>query len=98
MTKFFVYQAMDMKHYMIGLEHPEWNIMKEGSYGVFEARVLGLSFAKSLEYIRDNFNGIIKGREGYSYIYFKSKVDAEKLAVFLNKRLRQIQDRTFSSY
>lgn len=90
MTKFFVCQAMDMKHYMVGLEHPEWNIIKEGSYGVFEARVLGLTFAQSLQYIRDNFNGIIKGREGYSHIYFKSKEDAEKLVIFLNERLKQI--------
>lgn len=93
MTNFFVCQAMDMKHYMIGLEHPEWNITKEGSYGVFEARVLGLTFAQSLQYIRDNFNGIIRGREGYSHIYFKTKKDAEKLATFLNERLKQILNR-----
>lgn len=90
MTNFYVFLASDMKHYMVGVEHPDWNITDTGSYGVFEARVLGLSYAQSLEYIRDNFNGILKGKQGYTHVYFKNKSDADKLSSFLNNRLSLI--------
>lgn len=90
MTKFYVYLALDLKHYMVGVEHSDWNIKDMGSYGVFEARVLGISYAKSLEYIRDNFNGILKGKQGYTYVYFKNQSDADKLSKFLNDRLMLI--------
>jgi hypothetical protein len=92
MTSFVVQKACDMVKYMIRPDTDDWVIKTEGSYGVFAARVVGLSFAQYLQYIRDNYNGIIVGSQGYSSIQFKNKTDAERCAKFLNERLLIVKE------
>lgn len=87
MTKFIVEQLIDNSGFLIKIDGKDWKITTQGSYAVFEARVVGLSYAKYLQFIRDNYNGTITGKEGYSIVEFKARLDAERCAKFLNERL-----------
>lgn len=41
-----------------------------GSYHVLLARILGLSYAQSLRFLRDSLKGKIVGRKGYAYMKY----------------------------
>ena len=56
-----------------------------GSLNVLAARLLDLSYPDYLQYCRANFNGLLRGRTGYSYCVYKDKKDCEKLCEILNK-------------
>lgn len=90
MTNFVVEKVYDT--YRIRPETEDWTITTEGSYAVFAARVVGLSYPKYLQYIRDNYNGVIVGKQGYSTIQFKLKKDADRCARFLNERLLIVKE------
>lgn len=62
-----------------------------GSYNVLAARILGFTYPDYLRYVRQNFNGELRGKEGYSYCIFKNKKDAMKLALKLNKEWEKIE-------
>ena len=59
---------------------------EEGSYNVIAARLFGLSYPEYLRYVRENYNGVIMGKGGYSYIIFKNSSDCDKLVKELNRR------------
>lgn len=63
-----------------------------GSMGVIEARLLGFSYPDYLKYCRANYNGILRGHEGYSYCVFKDKKDCLKLCGLLNKEWDKVKE------
>lgn len=80
----------DKSHFFISgadayYEYFKWT---DGSYNVFNARIMGLTFASYLKMARDSFNATIKGK-GHKYpsLSFSDKKDAEKLAKILDERL-----------
>ena len=80
----------DNKHYIISgtdsyYEYFKWT---DGSYNVFNARIMGLTYASYLRMARDLYGAELRGK-GHKYpsAYFKNKVDGEKLAKVLDKRL-----------
>lgn len=80
----------DNEHYIISGTDAYYNYFKwtDGSYNVFNARIMGLTYSSYLRMARDNFNGEIRGK-GHKYpsIRFTNKEDAKKLAEILDKRL-----------
>ena len=63
-----------------------------GSYGVIQAKILGFTYPNFLRYCRANFNGLLRGREGYSYCVFKNKVDASRLCGLLNQEFNKVKE------
>lgn len=60
----------------------------DGSYNVYNARIMGLSYASYLQLARDKYNGILRGKgHRYPTVYFKSEEDAKRLARELDNRL-----------
>jgi len=58
-----------------------------GSWAVFEARVMGLSYANYLRMCRDEFGAKICGKNClYPVAYFDNTDKVKKLIKFLNKR------------
>lgn len=64
-----------------------------GSWAVFEARVMGLSYANYLRMCRDIYGAEIIGK-GYKYptAFFSSKLEAQKLMKVLEKRWNAIKE------
>ena len=59
----------------------------KSSFNVLFCRLLGLNYADGWRYIRDNFNGKVKGKEGkFCSVSFNSIEDCEKICLILNKR------------
>lgn len=83
----------DNNHFIISGTDSYYNYFSytDGSYNVFHARIMGLSYASYLRFARDRYNGILRGR-GHKYpsVYFNKREDAEKLAKVLDTRLCQI--------
>lgn len=77
--KYFIYNHLDFP-----LKHG-------GSYSIFCARMLGLSFAQYLRMCRDIFNGELVGKEGYTKVYFENERDAKPLVELLNKTYNLIK-------
>lgn len=63
----------------------------DGSYKVFYARIMGLTYPSYLRMVRNNFSAELSGK-GHKYpsAYFKNKDDAERLASTLDKRLEYL--------
>lgn len=80
----------DNDHFIISGTDLYYNYFKytDGSYSVFNARIMGLTYASYLRMARDNFNAKLRGK-GHKYpsCYFDKKEDAEKLAKILDERL-----------
>lgn len=97
MNIFKVSEAMDSNTYMVGIEDTFYNIIlpyrQKGSYNVIAARVLGFSYPDYLRYVRDNYNALLKGKEGYSYAYYKNKEDCHRIVVELNKMWELYEDK-----
>lgn len=63
----------------------------EGSYNVFPARVLNLSYADYLRYCRDRLGAELVGRNNkYVVAYFDRNKESEALIKLLNKRMEYI--------
>lgn len=59
-----------------------------GSFNVIKARLFGLSYPSYLRMCRDKYKAILKGKNGYSYTYWR-KEDKDSLVELikeLNKR------------
>ena len=68
------------------------NMEVNGSYGVIQARLLGFTYANFLRFCRANYNGVLRGREGYSYCVFKNKNDAVRLCGLLNQEFSKVKE------
>lgn len=57
-----------------------------GSYHVLLARILGLSYAQSLRFLRDSLKGKIVGKKGYAYMKYpeSSRVAAKDFVKDIN--------------
>ena len=65
------------------------NIVTEGSFAVFPARILGLSYADYCRLCRDEFGAIIIGKNSlYPIPYFTSEEEAIRLINILEKYMR----------
>ena len=63
----------------------------KGSYQVIQARVMGLTYANYLRYLRDVHGAILMDTHNwYPAAYFKTKEDAYKILHLLNTRAREI--------
>ena len=63
----------------------------KGSYQVIQARVLGLSYAEYLRFLRDKHGAILMDtHKWYPAAYFKNKEDAKEILHLLNTRARKI--------
>lgn len=80
----------DNGHYIISGTDEYYSYFKwtDGSYNVYHARIMGLTYASYLRMARDNFNAGLRGK-GHKYptAYFDNRKDAEKLAKVLDERL-----------
>lgn len=64
-----------------------------GSWSVFEARVMGLSYANYLRMCRDIYGAEIIGKGNkYPTVFFSSKLNAQKLIKVLEKRWNIIKE------
>lgn len=64
----------------------------KGSYNVIEARLLGFTYPDYLRYCRANFNGVLRGREGYTYCVFKNKKDCLAICEMLNREFKKVEE------
>ena len=63
----------------------------KGSFQVIESRVMGLSHAEYLRYLRDVHGAlIVDTHQWYPSAYFKNKDDAKEILHLLNTRARKI--------
>ena len=63
----------------------------KGSYQVIQARVMGLSYADYLRYLRDFHGAILMDtHKWYPAAYFKNKEDTYKILHLLNTLTREI--------
>lgn len=80
----------DNNHFIISGTDAYYNYFKwtDGSYNVFNARIMGLTYASYLRMARDIYGAVLKGK-GHKYpsAYFNSKAEGEKLAKVLDERL-----------
>lgn len=80
----------DNGHYIISGTDSYYNYFKwtDGSYNVYHARIMGLTYASYLRMARDVYGAGLRGK-GHKYptAYFNNKKDAEKLARVLDERL-----------
>lgn len=65
--------------------------MIKGSLNVLQARLLDLSYADYLQFCRANYNGMLRGRSGYSYCVYKDKADCQKVCQILNKEWIKVE-------
>lgn len=94
MKPFSLIESYNEGRYSIIFEHSLLNngTICGGSFNVIGARVLGLSFANYLRYMRDRHNATLKGREGYSSFYFNNQADGLIAIQELNKAWKKIED------
>lgn len=80
----------DNGHYIISGTDSYYNYFKwtDGSYNVYHARIMGLTYASYLRMARDVYGAGLRGK-GHKYptAYFNSRAEAEKLAKVLDERL-----------
>ena len=57
-----------------------------GTYNAIAARLFGLSYPDFLRFARQNYNGTIIGKDGYSYVIFKNSADCDRIVKELNSR------------
>lgn len=80
----------DNNHFIISGTDAYYDYFKwtDGSYNVYHARIMGLTYASYLRMVRDNFGAKLRGK-GHKYpsSFFEDKKDAEKLAKILDERL-----------
>lgn len=66
-------------------------VYTDSSYNVLYARLLGLSWANFLRFIRDNYDAEIKGKESlYPVFWFKNKAKVSELANLLDERFKYV--------
>ena len=88
----FIVRETANNTFMVGMSELLFSdVMRGGSYNVLAARALGLSYPDYLKMCRAKFNGMLCGREGYSYCVFKNKEDCKRLCIMLNKEWTQIE-------
>ena len=61
-----------------------------GSFAVFGARVMGISYADYLRVARDTYGATLKGITGWIVFFFTDKKDAQRMCDDLNLRLHSI--------
>lgn len=95
MELFILEESVSSELYRIGINHTVFKTYSHyregdkfyGSFNVFAARVMGLSYASYLRMCRDVYGAILTGKnEKYPIAYFK-KENAEKLIKILNQRI-----------
>lgn len=63
----------------------------QGSLNVLFARIMGLSYAEFLRYVRDHYNARLVGKNHkYPFFYFPTQSDATMAAEELDKRYLEI--------
>lgn len=96
MNAFKIVECSETNTYMVGLEDYIYNIIggkfyASGSYNVFASRILGFTYPDYLRYVRDNYNAVLKGREGYSYAIYKNRNDCYDIVKVLNKAWSKVE-------
>lgn len=92
MAKYFtvIDAPYDAGHYIVSGTDSFYNYFgyTDSSYNVYQARIMGLTYASYLRMVRDNFGAKLRGK-GHKYpsAYFGEKDKAEKLAKALDDRL-----------
>lgn len=85
MKPFSVSETYQEGIFMIGFDNEKFfGGEASGSYHIIGARILGLTYANYLRYLRDKFDAELRGREGYSYPVFKSKESCKRAVNHLN--------------
>lgn len=99
---FYVEEALYHKgKYMIGLNHDLFPFEggTNGSYNVLGARVLGLSYAKYLRFLRDIIGAELEGKNSlYIVPYFKRSTELEQLIMLMNKRMELVMRERAAGY
>lgn len=67
-------------------EHDFIGEIPAGTYNAVMARLMGLTYPNFLRYARDNFDAILVGNTGYSYLIFNNKANCDRLVKELNRR------------
>lgn len=83
----------DTKTITSDFTNEEWmeNVgMVFGSFNVFLARLMDLSFPDFLRMCRDKYGATLVGKEGYSYPIWDDKSKYGELLIELNSRLSKI--------
>lgn len=72
-------------------EYFKWT---DSSYSVYQARIMGLTYASYLRMARDKFGAELRGK-GHKYVsfHFQERKEAERLARILDKRLNYLISR-----
>ena len=92
MKPFELYEGYEDGTYMIMFIHDTFmGGYNGGSYSIIGARVLGLSYANYLRYMRDTYGAEVRGREGYSYLIFKDQGKCLMAIQELNKNWQKIE-------
>lgn len=92
MKPFELYEGYEDGTYMIVFIHDTFmGGYNGGSYSIIGARVLGLSYANYLRYMRDTYDAEVRGREGYSYLIFKNQGKCLMAIQELNKNWQKIE-------
>lgn len=93
MKPFELYEGYEDGTYMIVFIHDTFmGGYNGGSYSIIGARVLGLSYANYLRYMRDTYDAEVRGREGYSYLIFKDQGKCLMAVQELNKYWVEIEN------
>ena len=93
MKPFELYEGYEDGTYMIVFIHDTFmGGYNGGSYSIIGARVLGLSYANYLRYMRDTYGAEVRGREGYSYLIFKDQGKCLMAVQELNKYWAEIEN------
>lgn len=93
MRAFMVSEACNEGEYMVRLTDEMFSLMgcQSGSFNIVAARILGFSYPDYLRYVRDNYNAVLKGKQGYSYAIYKDRKDCVAVVTLLNDTWRKIE-------
>ena len=79
--------------YLIAMDDIDWvrdnGVIYRGSFQVLGSRLLGLSYPDYLRYLQ-SCGGILKGKIGHPYVYFKDKAAAQKVCNLLNQKWAEV--------
>ena len=96
MRFFNIDEGIEDNTWVVGLEDDAYALITpyyiNGSYNIVAARMLGLSYPDYLRYIRQNYNATLRGRQGYSYAFFKNRNDCYDLVDLLNKKWKEVEE------
>lgn len=94
--KYIPQELIEEGHWMVSLDCIDTfinhGVIFHGTFQGIGARLLGLSYPDYLRFLQSN-GGILKGKVGTCYAYFKDKAAAQKICNLLNQRLQIVKDK-----